>query len=84
MKVGIRSYQKDDDAVENSQITHDVQHSFLLRTYNVGGTHQFCRTAKLGMSASGCHLGGCFTTPHQCSRIGVNAWTSLNGQRFAC
>jgi len=34
------------------------------------------------MNAGGCNFCGCFTASDQCSGIGINARTSLNGQRF--
>ena len=82
MKIGIRSDNKDDGAIENSQIAHDPQHSFLLRTYSVRGAHEFCRTAKFGMNASGCHLRGCFTAlarvlPHRYQRLDQPQWAAI-------
>jgi hypothetical protein len=81
---GIRPHKKDDSTIEDRKITHDSQHSLLLRTYNVRGTDKFRGTAKLGVNAGSCNFRRRFTAPHECPCIGIHPWASFDGQGFAC
>jgi hypothetical protein len=67
-----------DDAVENRQISHDPEHGFLLRTYDMRGADKFRRLAKFGVNTRCGHLRRCFTAPDQCPRAGPNLKASKN------
>src|ERR1700722_9694633 len=80
MCVGIASDEKDDDAVENRQVSHYSEHGFLLRTDHVRGTDKLRRTAEFGANASRCDHRRCFATLDQSSGKRVYPRTSLNRQ----
>ena len=65
MKPSIGSDERDDATIENGEIAHDPQHSFLLGAYNLRDANQFRCTPEFGTRPRSGYDRGGFAPPHQ-------------------
>src|ERR1019366_3954983 len=83
MDYGISHEQRNNSDVEQSDIAYKPEHNLLLRAHRVSGANELRSPPELGSRPGRGDLGDSFTSPHQCSGVGLPAWTRFNGHRFA-
>ena len=69
--------------LKSSEIAHNAQHCFLLRTHNVRGADQLGGAAELGARSGRSDLRHRLTPPYQRSCIGLHPGAGFDGYGFA-